>query len=81
LASTKNSGIADSLSFSLDTKNGSFKKISKAEKGLNGLPNYDFSKILYSQKNDLGKYILVIKDIKIKEEKKIEISTFIDKCV
>lgn len=80
-ASTKNSGKTNSLAFSLNTDNGFLNKISRAEKGLNGLPNKDFSKVLFSKKNVLNSYILVVEDQKNKQQQEFNISTFIDKCV
>ena len=81
LLTTKNSGTAKSISFSLGVKNGSFKKISKSRIGLNAVSNYDFSKILYSQKNNLNTYVLIIDDLKTKKQKEFNISTFVEKCV
>jgi hypothetical protein len=56
--STENSADSDSVAFSVDTKNAKLKRVISGTKSLNGLPNKDFSIILYSQKSKYSKYIL-----------------------
>ncbi len=81
LVTTKPAGSADSYSMSINTKNASKKAQSKIKKGLNGLPNYNFTKILYSYKKG-DKYVLYIKDVKTQEETEIKsVNSIVDKCV
>jgi hypothetical protein len=79
--STKNSADSDSVAFSIDTKNAKLKRVISGTKSLNGLPNKDFSIILYSQKSKYGKYILQTHDKNGKFLKEFNFSTFIEKCV
>ena len=79
--STKNSGTTNSISFYLDIKLKDFRQISRAEYGLSGIPNHDFSKILYSKKNEDDEYVLIVKDLENKKETKYDYSTFAEKCV
>jgi hypothetical protein len=48
---------------------------------LQGIPNYDFSKIVFSYRNAFNKLEMSVYDVKTKEERVIEVSTFVEKCV
>ncbi len=81
LLNSKPSSETYTLSFKLNTKNGSFGKISEALLSGNGLPNNSFTKILYSGKdynNQFHLYIYNIKDDKLTD---LNIQTLVDKCV
>jgi len=79
--SNKVSSNTVSIPFSLNTKTAKLTKIIPAEMALNGIPNYDFSKIVFSQRDALGKPELILFNTRTKEKKKLVISTFVEKCV
>jgi hypothetical protein len=57
------------------------KKIAKAILAGNGLPNYSFSKILYSGKDYQGRFHLYVYDVAADKMDDLGLGGLVDKCV
>lgn len=81
LLNTKASSNTYTLSFKLNSVNGQLEKLENILWAGNGLPNNDFSKILYSAKNDKGNFTLYSYDVATSNLKPLGFQTLVEKCV
>jgi hypothetical protein len=81
LISNKVSSTTQSIPFLLNTKTTQLSQVVSGRTALQGIPNYDFSKIVFSYRNAFNKLEMSVYDVKTKEERVIEVSTFVEKCV
>ncbi len=81
LLNLKPSSESYTLFWDLNAKTAYKNKILNPVMAGDGLPNYDFSKIIYSGKKYDGSYLIRVYDLKTKSSKEIKLSTFAEKCV
>ncbi len=79
--SNKVSFGAKSMVYIIDVEKGTKQDIDLFKTALNVLPNYDFSKILYSYRDEEGKVKLALRDLKNNQSSDLFVSTFVEKCV